>query len=110
MKSDDLYLNHILEAIERIEAYTSAGADAFRDDIKTQDAVIRNLQVIGEAAKKVSLKTRAATPEIPWSDIAGMRDRVVHHYFGVSLDIVWDVIANHLPPLRAGVRRVLGLA
>jgi uncharacterized protein with HEPN domain len=62
---------------------------------------------MGEAVKKVSAATRAAHSEIPWKDIAGMRDRVVHEYFGVSLDIVWDVVKNHVPPLREKLRRAL---
>ena len=94
MKEDALYFHHILEAIDRIRSYTSAGPEAFRRDLKTQDAVIRNVQIIGEASKKVSLETRAAHPEIPWKDMAGMRDRIVHDYFGVSLDIVWDCAAS----------------
>jgi uncharacterized protein with HEPN domain len=73
----------------------------------TQDAVVRNLQIIGEASKKVSPETRAASPDLPWRDMAGMRDRVVHDYFGVSLDIVWDVVENHLPVLRESVQKLL---
>ena len=107
MKDDDLYFHHILDAIERIRSYTSAGPDAFRQDLKTQDAVIRNLQIIGEASKRVSPETRTAHPEIPWKDMTGMRDRIVHDYFGVSLDIVWDVVENHLPPLRESVQALL---
>lgn len=107
MKDDALYLGHILEAIERILEYTAGGREAFRGDLKTQDAVIRNLQVIGEAVKKVSSETRVVHPEVPWKDIAGMRDRVIHDYFGVSLEIVWDVVENHLPPLREKVRRLV---
>ncbi len=107
MKGDTLYLGHIVEAIDRILDYAGAGEEAFRTDLKTQDAIIRNFQVMGEAVKKVSDATRAAYPTVPWKDIAGMRDRVVHDYFGVSLTIVWDVIANHLPPLREQMQRVL---
>ncbi len=107
MKDDELYLRHILEAVERITAYSGEGEAAFRQDLKTQDAVLRNLQVMGEAVKKVSPSTREAHPEIPWRDIAGMRDRVVHDYFGVSLDVVWDVVRNHVPPLREKLRRAL---
>lgn len=107
MKDDHLYLGHILEAVGRILAYSEEGEDAFRRELKTQDAIIRNLQVMGEAVKKVSPGTRAAHPEIPWRDIAGMRDRVVHDYFGVSLDIVWDVVQNHVEPLREKLRRAL---
>ncbi len=107
MKDDLLYLRHILQAIDRIQAYTAAGQDAFRGDLKTQDAVVRNLQIIGEASKRVSDETRAAHPDVPWRAMTGMRDRVVHDYFGVSLDIVWDVVENHLPPLREKVLRAL---
>ena len=107
MKDDSLYLRHILDAIDRILSYTAAGRRAFQEDLKTQDAVIRNLQVIGEAAKKVPEATRSSHPAIPWKDMAGIRDRVVHDYFGVSLDIVWDVIENHLPPLREKIVKLL---
>jgi uncharacterized protein with HEPN domain len=62
---------------------------------------------MGEAVKKVSGQTRAAHPEIPWRDIAAMRDRVVHDYFGISLDIVWDVMQHHVPPLREKLARLL---
>jgi uncharacterized protein with HEPN domain len=107
VKDDSLYLRHILEAIDRVQAYTAGGPDAFRGDLKTQDAVVRNLQIIGEAAKKVSKETRTAHPDVPWREMTGMRDRVVHDYFGVSLDIVWDVVQNHLPSLREKVLRAL---
>ena len=107
MRDDELYLEHILEAIERILQYTAAGREAFEGDLKTQDAVIRNLQVIGEAAKRVSEETRGRGPAVPWRNMTGLRDRVVHDYFGVSLPIVWDVVTNHLPPLREQVRTLL---
>jgi uncharacterized protein with HEPN domain len=107
VEDDLLYLRHILEAIDRIRTYTTAGHDLFRGDLKTQDAVVRNLQIIGEASKKVSAKTRAAQPDVPWREMMGMRDRIVHDYFGVSLDIVWDVVQNHLPPLREKIVRLL---
>lgn len=107
MKDDAVYLNHILEAVERILAYAPEARATFDEDVKTQDAVIRNLQVVGEAAKKVSAATRAAHPEIPWKNMTGLRDRVVHDYFGVSLDIVWDVIENHLLALRDSLRGII---
>jgi uncharacterized protein with HEPN domain len=106
VKDDQLYLGHILEAADRIVTYGQCGEEAFRRDLMIQDAVIRNLQVMGEAVKKVSDDTRASHPEVPWRDIAGMRDRVVHDYFGVSLDIVWDVVENHVPPLRDKFRSI----
>jgi uncharacterized protein with HEPN domain len=107
VKDDLLYLRHICEAIDRIRTYTTAGRDLFRSDLKTQDAVVRNLQIIGEASKKISPETRTAQPEVPWREMMGMRDRIVHDYFGVSLDIVWDVVENHLPPLREKIIRLL---
>ena len=73
--------------------------DAFFKDIKTQGAVLRNIEIIGEAAKGVSEELRAKIPHIPWKNMAGMRDRLIHHYFGVNLDIVWQVISTELPEL-----------
>lgn len=107
MKDDRLYLEHILEAVERIREYTAAGKERFLADGMTQDAVIRNLQVLGEAAKKVSASTAAAHSDVPWRRMTGLRDRVVHDYFGVSLEIVWDVVENHLDGVVLGVRKVL---
>ena len=107
MKDDQAYLGHVLEALERILVYAQDGEESFRKDLRTQDAIIRNLQVLGEAVKKLSAETRTTHPEVPWRDIAGMRDRVVHDYFGISLDIVWDVIKNHVPPLRDKLRKLL---
>jgi uncharacterized protein with HEPN domain len=106
VKHDRLYLGHILEAADRILSYGERGEEAFRSGLMIQDAIVRNLQVMGEAVKKVSRETRAAHPDVPWKDIAGMRDRVVHDYFGVSLDIVWDVVSNHVPPLREKLERI----
>lgn len=106
MKDDQLYLGHILEAVDRILLYGKRGEEAFRQDLMIQDAIVRNLQVMGEVVKKVSQETGAAYPDVPWKDIAGMRDRVVHDYFGVSLDIVWDVVSNHVPPLREKLKRI----
>lgn len=110
MKDDRLYLEHIVEAVQRIRRYTTEGKAKFLVDQRTQDAVIRNLQVLGEAAKKVSPATVAEHPEIPWRSMTGMRDRVVHDYFGVSLEIVWDVVVNHLQVVEDEVRRALGQA
>ena len=107
MRDDRLYLEHILEAVKRIREYTTDGKAHFLADGRTQDAVIRNLQVLGEAAKKVSAATIAANPDVPWRQMAGLRDRVVHDYFGVSFEIVWDVIENHLDAVAREVQKVL---
>jgi uncharacterized protein with HEPN domain len=72
-----------------------------------QDAVVRNLEIVGEAAKRVSPDLRERAPGIPWREMAGMRDKLVHDYFGVDLDLVWDVVAAELPAARARIVRLL---
>lgn len=104
MTSDATYVEHILEAVRRIREYTAGGEADFLGDPRTQDAVLRNLQILGEAAKKISPQFVGNHPEVPWRSMAGLRDRVVHDYFGVSLTIVWDVVSNHLPPLESALR------
>ena len=102
------YLTDILEAASRISRYTDGMASAeFFEDLKTQDAVIRNLEIIGEAVKALPEETRALAEHIPWKSIAGMRDKLIHHYFGVNLDIVWDVVKQDLRPLEEAVGTML---
>lgn len=108
MKDDRIYLAHTRDAAERIDAFTSGGREQFFAEPMVQDAVIRNLEVIGEAAKCLSAALRSANPDIPWKQIAGMRDVLIHHYFGVKLDTVWQVVIEHVPPLRARVQELLG--
>ena len=107
MKDDRAYLLHVCDAIERIRSYTSEGRDAFMADTRTQDAVIRNIEIIGEAVKRLSEDSRSRRPDIPWSQIAGMRDVLIHHYFGVKLETVWEVVDQNLSPLRVAVEDVL---
>jgi len=104
---DSLYLHHILEAIGVIERYVSVGKDEFLRELHWQDAVIRRLQVIGEAVKALSSETRGLEPEIPWKAIAGMRDVLTHDYMGVDLDAVWVATQRDLPQLRSAVERLL---
>lgn len=107
MKDDRVYLSHIRDAIDRIDAFTADGHDRFLQDIMVQDAVIRNLEVIGEAAKGLSEEIRSANPDVPWKQIAGMRDVLIHHYFGVKLETVWQVVIEHLPRLRERVEELI---
>ena len=108
MKKDDrVYFLHIRDAIERVAEYTTDGKDAFFADRKTQDAVVRNLEVIGEAVKHVSTELKAAHPDIPWQQIAGMRDKMIHEYFGVNLKVVWEVVARDLRELKGKILAIL---
>lgn len=105
------YLGHIAEAIERIHEYVSDMDEiAFLEDRKTQDAVIRNFEVIGEAARNIErhhVAYAAAHPEVPWSVIYTMRNRVAHGYFKVDLEIVWKTIHTDLIELHAQIRCLL---
>ncbi len=101
MRSDHERFIDILEAIEKIERYVPRGRDAFETDEMFQVWVVRHLQIIGEAASRVSADTQAKFPEIPWGKIIGMRHVLVHGYFDIDLDIVWSVIENDLTPLKA---------
>lgn len=107
MKDDRVYLGHILDAIHDIEQYASVGRDAFMSDKMRQDALIRKLEVIGEAVKNLSENAKQRRPEIPWRQIAGMRDRLTHDYFGVDLALVWVAVEKDLPSLKAAVASIL---
>jgi uncharacterized protein with HEPN domain len=100
-KRDDLaILQDIHAALDRITGYTKEmEVDDFFDDLKTQDAVIRNLEILGEAAKFLSAETKKTYPNIPWRDIAGTRDKLIHDYFGVNIDVVWGIVAQDIPAM-----------
>ncbi len=103
-----LYLDDILEAIDRIHEYVQGmDEDAFGSDRKTQDAVIRNLEVIGEASRNLSDELKTQSNEIEWSKIIGLRNILAHEYFGVSIPIVWDIIQNKLHPLKEACTKLL---
>jgi uncharacterized protein with HEPN domain len=92
----------IKEAIRRISLYVAGmNYKAFLQDVKTQDAVLRNLEVIGEASKNLSPQLKQAHPEIPWRSMAATRDRLIHHYFGVNFDIIWQIVTAELPKVLA---------
>ena len=107
MSEDRIYLLHVRDAIADILVYAEAGEDAFLRETMRQDAIIRKLEVIGEAVKQFSDNTRDSKPDIPWRKVAGMRDRLIHQYFGVDLDLVWNVVRLELPALLEAVDDVL---
>jgi uncharacterized protein with HEPN domain len=107
LKDDSIYLLHIRDTVRRIFDYTVAGHENFLQDTKTQDAVIRNLEVIGEAVRHVSEKLRARHPDVPWRRIAGMREKMIHEYFGVNLELVWEVVERELPGFQLKVEEIL---
>ena len=100
MSRDQLFLFDIVKACDRIAAYIAAGKDAFLASEMVQDAVIRNLEIIGEASKNLSAETRAKAGDQPWRQITGMRDKLIHQYFGVNLDRVWETASSIVPPFR----------
>ena len=107
MKDQRVYLLHAVDAIDAILEYTADGREGFFADRKTQDAVIRNIEILGQAVKGLSEETRALEPEVPWRQIAGMRDKLIHEYFGVDLGLVWDVVERELPLLRPTMERLI---
>jgi len=107
-RTPDLRLRDIVEAIDRILEYTSSQTFAsFAADQKTVDAVVRNLEVLGEAARHMDADTVKRFPNVPWRDMADLRNLLVHEYFGISLDIVWATIERDLRPLRQAVLAAL---
>jgi uncharacterized protein with HEPN domain len=108
MKSDSLFLSHVLGAIEKIAHYTAGIAlEEFLSRSVIHDAVIRQLEIIGEAVKNIAGEAKAGQPEIRWKEIAGMRDRLIHGYFGVDLEAVWLTVWNDLPTLKRAVYAML---
>ncbi len=107
MKDDRVYLRHISDAIRRVGEYTAGGKESFLATPLVQDAVVRNLEIIGEAVKKLSESAKASHPAIPWKAIAGMRDKVIHEYFGVNLKLVWEVVERDLPALQKVIQSLL---
>ncbi len=110
VRADAVYLRHILDAIKRILEYLhNVDEVEFQRNYLLQDGVIRQLEIIGEAAKQISLRTRNQYSYIPWKDMAGMRDKLIHDYFGLDLDQVWLTAQADIPLLQEQIQKLLAL-
>jgi uncharacterized protein with HEPN domain len=106
-KDAETFIEHILECIALIEEYSeNKEVDDFLDSVQLQDAIIRRIEIIGEAVKNVPDAIKAEHPEIPWKKIAGMRDILIHEYFGIDLELAWEVITSDLPDLKKKMLRI----
>lgn len=102
------YLKDILEAIRKIEKYTeNISVDGFVKDELIQDGVVRNLEIIGEAIKNIPEDIKIRKSQVEWKKIAGLRDILIHGYFGIDIDIVWDIVKNKIPELKEKILKIL---
>lgn len=107
---DKARLQHALDAIERLQQYTRGiNKKAFLQDEMTQDACIRQLQVVGESINRVGTATQKAHPQIPWANVIGLRNVVVHEYFGINGEIIWGIIKKDIPSLKKEIKRIIPL-
>lgn len=103
-----LYLSDILECIDFIDNYTAGvNWDDFKGNPEKQDAVLRRLEIMGEAVKGISADIRNQHPNIPWREIAGLRDVLIHNYFGITLEMVWNVVENDLDAIAGSIKTIL---
>jgi uncharacterized protein with HEPN domain len=108
MRNHKLYLEDILEAFNAIEQFVgSMDFEEFKVDDKTTSAVIRKFEIIGEAAKNIPEQIRQAYPSVPWKEMAGMRDRLIHFYFGIKYELVWHTIKDVIPQLKPLLRNIM---
>ncbi|ALB39392.1 MULTISPECIES: DUF86 domain-containing protein [Nostocales] len=107
MKDERLYLSNIKECIERIEEYTKGGKEEFMQTKMIQDAVIRNFEIIGEATKRLSPELRSKYSDVPWQQMAGLRDVLIHDYLKVNLNLVWQIIEQNLSDLKRQVTAIM---
>jgi len=106
-REDKLYFKDILDAISKIEKYTkNLSYEEFFNNLMVIDAVVRNLEIIGEATKNLSKEIKSQYPEIPWREMADMRNKLIHEYFGIDLEIVWKTVKYRIPELKKNLRKI----
>ncbi len=107
-KQPIIFIEHILDSIEKIEMFIKGvSKENFQKNIQLQDALIRRIEVIGEAVKNLPKEFRNKYKNVPWADISGMRDKLTHHYFGVDLEIVWKSVNEEIPELKKYIKEIL---
>ncbi|MDD5297614.1 MAG: DUF86 domain-containing protein [Rhodocyclaceae bacterium] len=104
--ADKVYVRHMVECIERVAEFCAADEGRFRASRLIQDAVVRNLQTLTESSQRLSEELKATEPDIPWRGLAGFRNVLVHDYLGVDLDVVWRIVTDELPRLKAALERM----
>jgi uncharacterized protein with HEPN domain len=110
MKEDLIYLEHILQSINRIEGYLSdVNLHDYTNNLLLQDGITRQLEIIGEAAKHLSEDTIKLKPDIPWKDIVGMRNKLSHDYFGIDIDTIWETATDDLPYIKPIIEELINL-
>jgi len=108
MRDHSFYLSDILKAFESIESFVEGQSfENFKKDDKTSSAVIRKFEIIGEAAKQVPENVKQEYPSVPWKEMAGMRDKLIHFYFGVNYELLWQTIRNRIPEIKPVIRQIL---
>ena len=108
MRNHSLYLSDILKAFEAIESFVeSQSFEDFKKDDKTSSAVIRKFEIIGEATKQVPESVKQKYPAVPWKEMAGMRDKLIHFYFGVNYELLWQTINNRVPEIKPVICQIL---
>jgi uncharacterized protein with HEPN domain len=108
MRDDRERLLDIIEAIENVQKYASQGGSVFRNDELIQTWILYHIQILGEAAARISDEFQECHPDIPWFKIIGMRNILVHDYFGIDIEAVWSVVENDIPVLYEQVKKLLG--
>lgn len=103
MKSDRVYLDHILECLHWIDSHAADGEEVFLRDRKTQSAVLRELQTLAGSSQRLSGSLKASQPSVPWEYIAGFRNVVVHDYLGLDVQRIWQIVERDLQPLRTAI-------
>lgn len=107
-RADVAFITGVKEAVLRINAYTEdLSYQKFLEDKKTQDAVVRNLEIVGEAVKNISGGLKEKNSQMSWKDLAGLKDKLIHHYFGVNFDIVWKIVKEELPQVLSQLEEIL---